>query len=201
MTSVSPTPRARAKADRHAALLREAARLFAANGFDGVSLEDIGTAVGITGPAVYRHFSNKRALLGAILLRTSEGLLTGGREVVATETDPHRQLAGLVDFHVDFALADADVIRVHDRDLAALSDDDRHRVRRLQREYVDVWVEVLGRLLPDATGARLRVRAHAGFGLINSTPYSVRAIRDVPSDDLVRPLLSAMALAALTAAD
>jgi AcrR family transcriptional regulator len=34
------TPRDRAKAERHGALLREATRLFAAHGFDGVSLED-----------------------------------------------------------------------------------------------------------------------------------------------------------------
>jgi len=39
------TPRDRAKAERHDALLREAARLFAAHGFDGVSLEDLGAAV------------------------------------------------------------------------------------------------------------------------------------------------------------
>lgn len=75
------TPRVRAKADRQAALLREAARLFAARGFDGVSLEDLGASVGVTGPAIYRHFSSKRALLGAILVRVSEELLDGGRTV------------------------------------------------------------------------------------------------------------------------
>jgi AcrR family transcriptional regulator len=76
MATQTPTEpskgRDRAKAERYDALLQEAARLFAARGFDGVSLEDLGAAVGITGPAVYRHFSNKRALLGAVLRRASE---------------------------------------------------------------------------------------------------------------------------------
>lgn len=201
MATTSPaaeaTPRERAKVDRHDALLREAARLFAATGFDGVSLEDLGAAVGITGPAVYRHFASKRALLGAILVRASEDLLRGGHAVVNEPGDAEAHLRALVEFHVRFALADADVIRVHDRDLPHLSDDDRHRVRRLQREYVELWIAVLGVLHPDLSADELRVRAHAGFGLINSTPYSVRALATTPHDAVVQDVLAAMALAAL----
>lgn len=191
--------RGRAKARRQDDLLREAARLFAAEGFDGVSLEDLGASVGISGPAVYRHFASKRALLGAILVRTSEELLSGGRRVVEAATDATDRLRDLIDFHVDFALAGADVIRVHDRDLARLDDDDRHRVRRLQREYVEVWTDVLARLHPTRSLDDLRVRAHAGFGLINSTPHSVRALRDAPPDDTVHDILADMAFAALSA--
>lgn len=192
------TERDRAKAGRQAALLREAARLFAERGFSGVSLEDLGAAVGVSGPAVYRHFANKQALLGAILVGVSERLLSGGRQVVADDADPRRQLAALVSFHVDFALSDADVIRVQDRDLASLSEDDRALVRRLQREYVQLWMEVLARLHPERSEADLRVRAHACFGLINSTPHSMRGTRQPPSDRTVRPILESMALAALT---
>lgn len=192
------TERDRAKADRQAAILREAARLFAERGFSGVSLEDLGGAVGVSGPAVYRHFANKQALLGAILLQVSEKLLTGGREVLARESDPNIRLAALVAFHVDFALRDADVIRVQDRDLASLSDEDRSRVRRLQREYVELWIQVLAQLHPERTESDLRIRAHACFGLMNSTPHSLRAARLSPSDRVARPVLESMALAALT---
>lgn len=197
---VTGTPRERAKADRHEALLRAAAALFAENGFDGVSLEDLGAAVGITGPAVYRHFASKRALLGRILLRASEDLLTGGRAVSAAHDDADGRLRGLISFHVDFALDAADVIRVQDRDLARLDEEDRHRVRRLQREYVEIWTDVLSDLHPHRSPGDLRVRAHAGFGLINSTPHSVRGLRDAPDDEAVRALLATMAHAALAAA-
>ena len=192
------TERDRAKADRQAAILHEAARLFAERGFSGVSLEDLGAAVGVSGPAVYRHFANKQALLGAILLRVSERLLAGGQDVLVREADPRAQLAALVAFHVDFALSDADVIRVQDRDLASLNDADRSRVRRLQREYFELWIRVLAHLHPDHADAELRVRAHACFGLINSTPHSMRSARQAPSDRAVRPVLESMAIAALT---
>src|SRR5215203_1726816 len=112
------TERDRAKADRQAAILQEAARLFAGNGYSGVSLEELGAAVGVSGPAVYRHFANKQALLAAILVGVSERLLAGGTAVVQRETIPEDRLRGLVAFHVDFALTEADVIRVQDRELA-----------------------------------------------------------------------------------
>jgi hypothetical protein len=66
------------------------------------------------------------------------------------------------------------VIRVQDRDLESLNDRDRARVRRLQRDYVELWTGVLARCEPalDAGDARLRVQAV--FGLLNSTPYSAR---------------------------
>jgi len=193
------TERDRAKADRQAAILHEAARLFAERGFSGVSLEELGAAVGVSGPAVYRHFANKQALLGAILVRVSERLLSGGQQVTAENHSPSDRLDGLIRFHVDFALTDADVIRVQDRDLASLSEEDRHRVRRLQREYVELWMAVLAEIHPTRTEAELRVRAHACFGLINSTPHSVRRVRASPSDSTVRGILESMASSALTA--
>jgi AcrR family transcriptional regulator len=193
------TDRDRAKADRQAAILHEAARLFAERGFSGVSLEELGAAVGVSGPAVYRHFANKQALLGAILVRVSERLLSGGREVIAAHDTPAARLEALIRFHVDFALTDADVIRVQDRDLASLSAEDRHTVRRLQREYVELWMGVLSQLHPSRSESDLRVRAHACFGLINSTPHSVRRARAAPADSTVRGILESMASSALTA--
>jgi AcrR family transcriptional regulator len=193
------TERARSKADRRAAILREAARLFAVRGFAGASIEDLGAAVGVSGPAVYKHFAGKQALLAAIRLGASEQLLTGGRAVVARGGAARDRLDALVAFHVDFALRDADVIRVQDRDLASLDEGDRNRVRRLQREYVELWVGVLADVHPTATAPELRVRAHAVFGLINSTPHSVRGLRPAPSDASVRGILQSLAGAALRA--
>lgn len=189
------TARDRAKAERRAALLTAAAQLFAERGFPRVSLDDLGAAAGVSGPAVYKHFASKQAVLAAILVDASEGLLAGGRAVVALAgADARAALEGLVAFHVDFALANADVIRVQDHDLDSLADDDRHTVRALQREYVELWVDVLARLRPADARLALRTRAHACFGLINSTPHSSRV-----GARAARSILESMALAALTA--
>ena len=187
------TPRSQAKADRRSALLTAAATLFAQSGFNGVSIEDLGAAVGVSGPAVYRHFRGKQAVLAALLIDVSEDLVAGGRAVVTETRDAAAALGDLVRFHVDFALSNPDVIRVQDRDLDSLAESDRHRVRLLQREYVELWVEVLRRVHPSINEALLRIRAHATFGLLNSTPHSARA----SAHPAVRAVLEEMALAAL----
>lgn len=191
-TVTAQTPRSIAKADRRQAILDAAAEQFAQRGFTRVSLEDLGAAVGVSGPAVYRHFEGKQAVLGALLVGVSEGLSRGGRSVVDEAADAAVALAALVRFHVDFAMSNADVIRVQDRDLDSLTEGDRHSVRALQRSYVELWVDVLRLLRPDDERAALRTRAHATFGLINSTPHS-GSTRETQS------ILERMALAALTA--
>ena len=82
---------------------------------------------------------------------------------------------------------------MQERNLANLPPADRHRVRQLQRRYVETWVDVLLQVLPDADEATARAAAHAVFGLINSTPHS--ALLDTGA---MAALLERMAAAALT---
>jgi AcrR family transcriptional regulator len=196
-TETEPTTgRGRAKAVRRDALLAAAASLFAERGYRGVTMEDLGAAAGVSGPAVYRHFSGKQAVLGALLVGVSRSLLTGGSAVVGEVTEPRDALASLVRFHVEFALSNPDVIRAQDQDLGSLSDEDRRAVRSLQRSYVELWVETIGRLRSEDAAAS-RVRAHAVFGLINSTPHSARRHGAAPARATVRVLLEEMAMRAL----
>ncbi|WP_309491652.1 hypothetical protein [Microbacterium sp. Se5.02b] len=87
-------------------------------------------------------------------------------------------MRALIGFHVEFALGNAEVIQVQDRDVAFLSDTDRAEVRRLQRTYIDLWMDTLAPLHPmpeSLDQEELRLRVQACFGLINSTPHSTRS--------------------------
>lgn len=199
--TATATERSLAKATRRTALLAAAARLFAERGYTGVSLEELGAAVGVSGPAVYRHFSSKQAVLGAVLVGASEQLLEGGRAVAEAWSarippDPAGCMRSLIRFQVRFALEHSEVIRVQDRDLSNLSDGDRKTVRSLQRRYVDLWVDVLTQLHPGGEPGELRNRAHALFGLINSTPHTVRGRSGAAERTTLRRLLESMAWAA-----
>ncbi|MBW1640673.1 TetR/AcrR family transcriptional regulator [Microbacterium resistens] len=195
-TQESATARDRAKQSRRAALLHAASEQFARRGYAGVSLEDIGSAAGVSGPAVYRHFAGKQALLGAVLVEVSEDLVAGGRAVASSGDAPAERMDALIRFHVDFALSHPDVIRVQDRDVTHLGDEDLRRVRRLQRAYIDLWQETLAALV-DAGADQLRLRVQACFGLINSTPHSTRAAERGSAE--TAHVLRAMATAALLA--
>ena len=185
-----------ARSARGRTILAAAAGLFARRGFHGVSIEDLGRAVGTSGPALYRHFPGKQALLSAMLLDISERLLAEGRARVAVADGPAAALDALIAWHVDFALDNPALITVHTRELDNVPDADRRRVRRLQRQYAEVWVSVLARLRPGEAPERLRAAVHAAFGLINSTPYSAGELDRAA----LAALLGAMARAALIAA-
>ncbi|WP_062984042.1 SACE_7040 family transcriptional regulator [Nocardia anaemiae] len=190
---VTLTRREQLKLQRRAQLLDAGARLIADRGFLGMRLEDLGAAVGISGPAVYRHFPNKDALLVELLVGVSQRLLDGGKAVVARTGSAREALDGLVDFHLDFALGEPELIRIQDRDLENVPAGPRRELRRTQRQYVEIWVAVLRELHPELPEETARVQAHAGFGLMNSTPHSATNATATRA----RPVLRQMALSAL----
>ncbi|MDF2826297.1 MAG: TetR family transcriptional regulator [Mycobacterium sp.] len=204
MSAVNTTRRSRLKSDRRSLLLKAAERQFAERGYLAVRLEDIGAAADVSGPAIYRHFPNKEAMLVELLVEISARLHDGGGAVVDdADGDADVALAGLVDFHLDFALGEPDLIRIQDRDLDQLPDSALRQVRRSQRQYVEVWVSVLRGVHAGLAEADARLMAHAAFGLMNSTPYSTKPAWGDPAGSAPhsRAVLRAMTLAALRWAD
>ncbi|MGA8255198.1 MAG: TetR/AcrR family transcriptional regulator [Nocardioides sp.] len=177
---------------RREQILATAAELFAARGFHGVSVVDIGSACGVSGPALYKHFVSKDAVLAEMLVAISEQLLSVGRARVDEATDGADAITKLIDWHVDFALGQRALIVVQDRDWMSLPDLAREQVRTLQREYVDLWAAQLQRVHSDMTLETARAQAHAAFGLINSTPHS-----GLLANEAMRKLLVGMARRAL----
>src|SRR5688572_10268687 len=177
---------------RRQEILTRAAELFAARGFHGVSMADLGAACGISGPALYRYFPSKDALLAEMLVSISEELLRVGRERSKAAPSAEAAVEELVGWHVDFALHNRALIVVQDRDWSSLPADARERVRALQREYVELWVEQLRAVHPELDATRGRAMAHATFGLLNSTPHSTFL-----SEPEMATLLGGMASAAL----
>ena len=178
---------------RREQILATAAELFAARGFHGVSVGDIGAACGVSGPALYKHFASKDAVLAEMLVDISQRLLAVGRERSDRARDARSALVALVDWHVEFALEHRALIVVQDRDWESLPAEAREQVRALQREYVDVWATRLRELHTGLAMDRARAMAHAAFGLINSTPHS-----GLLPDEAMHALLADMALSSLS---
>lgn len=177
---------------RREQILAAAADLFARHGFHGVGIDDIGAAVGVSGPALYRHFRSKDAMLGEMLTSISEVLLAGGQER-RDANEPADVLGELIRFQVDFALDNPALITVQERNLGNLTEPDRRRVRALQRRYVEVWVQAIRDTAPSVDEPTARAAAHAVFGLINSTPHSRHLGRDGMATMLREMALGALA--------
>ncbi|OHV04244.1 TetR/AcrR family transcriptional regulator [Mycobacterium talmoniae] len=194
----APSRRSQLKSDRRGQLLSAAERLFAERGFQAVRLEDIGAAAGVSGPAIYRHFPNKESLLVELLVGISTRLLTGAQQIRSQPSGAAAKMGQLIDFHLDFVFGEPDLIRIQDRDLAQLPPPAERQVRHAQRRYVEIWVEVLRELDPALAESDARLMAHAAFGLLNSTPHSIKPAGGRPTPSArSRALMRAMTLAAL----
>jgi AcrR family transcriptional regulator len=186
------TRRSQMKAERRLQLVRAASRLFAERGFRAVSMEDLAAEAGVSGPAVYRHFASKEALLADLLIDVSEQLLEQGTQR-SKNASPFAALHSLIAFHTDFALRDRDLIRIQDHDFANLALEDARTVSRLQRAYLEVWVGVLRAIDATLSESVARTKIQAVFGLLNSTPHSA-SHRDT---EATRSILELMAVDAL----
>jgi AcrR family transcriptional regulator len=176
---------------RRTAILNAATELFGERGFAGVGMEDIGAAVGIAGPSIYNHFDSKEKILVAILDR-GNGILQAcmDRELIRA-TGPAEALHGLLASYTGFAFENSGAIGLLVSDINELCPEERHRLRRIQHDYITQWVHLVRQLRPDLNPIEARIRVHAVLHTINdiaATPH-LRSFRNV--EDVTRQLCAA----------
>jgi AcrR family transcriptional regulator len=170
MTAQSSVRRRR-DPDRKERILVAAAALGAARGFDAISMADIGAEAGIVGSGVYRHFGSKTAILVAMADRVMDRLMTRSAEILAAGLGERESLTLLVRDHISVALTDRDALAVYHREVRTLPQDERRRLSRLQRHYIEEWVHLLTPQRPDLADGEVRLAVHAAIGAIQSTLF------------------------------
>src|SRR5438552_155222 len=132
---------ATARGERRERILASATSLFEENGFHGAGIDDIAAAAGVTGPAIYRHFKNKDAVLVALFDRLAERLAAILAAVIPLTG--REGLETLVRLHVRLAFEERALIVVYISEERNLPDAERKRARRFQRAYVEAWADLL----------------------------------------------------------
>jgi AcrR family transcriptional regulator len=188
-----PTQTRRRTAVRRRELIAAAARLFAARGYYAVTVDDLGEALGISGPALYRHFPSKQALLVAVFDQVIEIQREQLREVLSEAADPASALAGMVQLHVRFAVEQRETMAVWRQEYHHLPEADSWRLRRAQRLYVEEWVHVVHELRPELDDASVRALVHGVLALLQS-PADFHS--GLPDEGVINLLMS-MAVAAV----
>ncbi len=178
-------------------IIEAAADLFLEQGFHKVTLDEIGARVGITGPAIYRHFSSKDEILASLIDRTMDHLL-----LLMERTDEHAPasdvLDALVRAQVEFALADRRMVTIYARERHTLPETWRRHASRRQREHVGRWVAAMEAVYPDRSSDELHSAAHACIGLSLSVAHWPQDALDTADlerllSDLIHGALAALA--------
>lgn len=183
MTSPAKRPR-----NRKSLILAEAARLFAERGYAAVRVDEIGAAVGVSGPAVYRHFPSKQHLLGAVVIDAAEAFATA---LAGAEPDA----AVVARRSVGVALDRPDRLAVYVRYRARLDGAQRDDLRRIERDVQRVWSEVLRTTAPERADVRA-VRMAGVLGALGALARGPARLARLPRprlDDLLTASIAAAA--------
>ena len=181
---------------RREAILAAALELFRDRGFHSVGVDDIGTAAGISGPGVYRHFAGKSSLLVALFDSITERMLLGAEEIQKMDCQPAEMLDRLVAFHAATAVEERALVAVWLQDGRSLPDPEEQRIRGRQAAYLGIWLATLAQVRPDLGPAEAETVVHAAVGAIDSVAFHDSAL---PSEALAA-LLTEAARAVLRAA-
>jgi len=97
---------------RREEILAATRNLLLREGLERVTIRAICARVGVTPPALYRHFKDKREIIIAICNETFGRLLERFRGIRATVADPLEALKQMMESYVRFALAHPDEYRL-----------------------------------------------------------------------------------------
>lgn len=154
---------------RRERILAAAAQHIADRGYHAASMADIGDSAGVVGPAIYRHFENKAGLLTALFEQVIDSLLRRASSIVEQSDNEGEALTALVADHVGLVLDHRELAIVYYREFHNLGAQERSRLRRKQRLYLEEWVHVLSELRPELDEIGLRAVVHGAIGAIQST--------------------------------
>lgn len=183
---------------RQELILKVAATLFSERGYDSVSINDIGFAAGVTGPAIYRYFPSKEALLVSIYdhlyRRWSDGLTS----VLAHNGTGPEVIERLIDHQIELALNEAEKIRIVTTEDRHLPADQAVHFGVETRRHLRICTDLIAQVRPDLSRDEVDATVHALFAMINSISLKSDPER---ASSRVRQHLREMALRLVFAGD
>ncbi|WP_043647564.1 TetR/AcrR family transcriptional regulator [Nocardia thailandica] len=149
--SSAPAPRVvrRRPKDRKLQIMRAAARAFSARGYYPVGVDEIAAEVGISGPALYRHFANKYALLVAAAEEGARSLRDNARAVDDPALPAEERLDALLTAVAEQNIELRREAGLYRWERRYLEREDRIRIRAYYRELEGLIATPVAELRPD----------------------------------------------------
>jgi AcrR family transcriptional regulator len=127
--------RVEAPHDRVSEIRAAALELFATIGYRATTMSQIGDAVGMRAPSLYKHVESKQELLGAIVTGMMEELLRRQRDALSAAGDVRDRLRRITAVHVQYHAEHRYEAFVGHREIDSLEEPQRSRILDLRREY------------------------------------------------------------------
>jgi AcrR family transcriptional regulator len=180
-------------------IVAAAVALFAEQGYDATSVNQVVVRAGVAKGALYHHFESKDDLLYEVYRELVDRQLAGLHAILARGLDPANTLRGLIDDLVVTTAASAAEAKVFARESHRLGDANQARVRAARRAIHDAVIELVrsGQASGDfAPVASPEMVSFTLFGVINGLPVWYRPDGQKRPEQLAAEL-AALILAAL----
>lgn len=165
---VTTTAVRRRPKDRKVQIIRAAARAFSDRGYHAVGVDEIAAEVGISGPALYRHFTNKYALLVATAEYTAQALVSAARAADVPGRSAQQRLRGIIDALIETTIGMRREGAFYRWERRYLQPADRKRIRESYDALNAALAEPLAALRPELPAADTAILAAAALSVMGS---------------------------------
>jgi len=150
-------------------ILRHAAQVFSAKGYEGASIRDISRSSGVSLSGLYYYIESKQKLLYLIQITTFRTILARLERRLLGVRDPEQRLRILIHNHLDYFLRHPLEMKVLSREDEALEGAYREEVAGIKRRYYRIALGVFDGLRKEGIARRLnpRVAVLSLFGMMN----------------------------------
>lgn len=137
-------------AQRREQLLSTALELFASKGYARTTTSQLAKAAGVTEPIIYRHFSSKRELFIALIVRSGRDTLAAWKKHLRTASTPAERIALLLEDNPMVHDAGREAYRVILQTITEVDDAELHEALNL---HIQALHEFLAREVENAQEA------------------------------------------------
>ncbi|MGV8874799.1 MAG: TetR/AcrR family transcriptional regulator [Rhodococcus sp. (in: high G+C Gram-positive bacteria)] len=193
MSETGTTAQRRRPRNRKAQILVAAAEAFSERGYHPVGIEDIAATVGISGPAVYRHFPTKYSLFVDTVMRMTDSLVAATDPAVIDVQDPRARIDAVIGAIIATTIDNRRTGGLYRWEGRYLVGSDRDYLRRALRTVHERVTVPLRALRPDLSEVDAALLATAAIGVV----ASITAHRSALSTKQIEESMRAAARAVL----
>ncbi|UNK47887.1 Rid family hydrolase [Arthrobacter sulfonylureivorans] len=151
-------------------IIATAAKMFAAQGYAGTTIQDIAAEIGVTGGALYYYVKSKEELAYLVLRRAGVNLSTMLEQIRELDYDPQEKLRLFVQGHLHTIMGDRAVFDVALSQRSHFPDQDLEIIIADERAYQDSVANLISSVPALRVGAsESKILAHALLDMLNGT--------------------------------
>jgi len=136
---------------RRSSILDATITLFRKKGFHGTSIDEIGEASGVKGPAIYHYFKGKNEILLAVFLRLGDSMVRDVLQKLEGLRTAQEIMDVLISCHVEAVWKNRELFPLLYQEFNNLADGEQKESAERRRFWSKIWTTVLHELRPELT--------------------------------------------------